>query len=118
MGKIHFSVNYEARVKRKFEKFLEQYSKKIDLELKELTIERYWKFKEQFQANFFIETTTTVNQDRVFELMVYANTLSSDFQNLWSFNGPQNAGFLIFECFYNNREENQPLRWAHLQLDG
>ena len=117
MGKIRFRVNYQIKQKRKFEEFLDRYQTEIGLKFIELKIERYWKIEEQFQATFLIQTDSTSNEKRVYETLTMANQLWSTDSLKWIINGPHEDESLIFECIFNNDNDDQPLKWAHLELE-
>lgn len=117
MGRIRFKINYEVKQKRKFEDFLNRYQTEIGFPYQELKIERYWKIEEQFQADFFIETSSIDKEQQVYEILTLANRLSESGYPNWSFNGPYDNEDLSFECILNNTNEDQPLKWAHLELE-
>ena len=117
MERIRFKINFETKQKRKFQDFLELYQKKIGLEFQELKIDKYWKIEEQFQANFFVETDLKEKENRVYEVLVYANKLESSGDFNWTINGPHENQSLIFECILNNENDDQPLKWAHLEIE-
>mgnify|MGYP003642220673 FL=1 len=117
MKKIRFKINYEVKQKWKFEEFLDRYQDEIGLEFKELKIERYWKIKEQFQANFFIESDSTEKERKVYEILTWANKLWSTGYSNWTINGPHENESLIFECILNNDNDDQPLKWAHIEIE-
>lgn len=117
MGIIRFKINYEVKQKRKFEDFLDRYQTKIGFPFQGLKIERYWKIEEQFQADFFIETSSFDKEQQVYEILTLANRLYESGYSNWIFNGPFYNEVLSFECILNNTNDNQPLRWAHLELE-
>lgn len=116
MKKIRFKINYEVKHKRKFEEFIDRYQEEIGLEFKELKIERYWKIEEQFQANFFIESDSTEREKKIYEILTWANKLWSSGHSNWTINGPHESESLIFECILNNDNDDQPLKWAHIEI--
>ena len=117
MERIRFKINYEVKQKRKFEDFLERYQKEIGFEFRELKIDRYWKIEKQFQANFFIESGLKEKEKKIYEILSLANKLWSSGYSNWTFNGPHENESLIFECYLNNEVDDQPLKWAHLELE-
>jgi len=117
MSKIHFTINYEIKTKRKLEKFLEEYKGKIGFELRELKIDRYWKIQEQFQAVFYIESDLMEKEQLVYQTLVLANKLSLGVSNRWIMMGPYENESRHFECMFDNKEGNQPLKWVHVQLE-
>lgn len=117
MGKIRFKINFEVKIKRKFEDFLDQYQAQVGLTIQELKIEKYWKIESQFQASFFIETNSIDKEKQVYETLTLANRLSESGNLNWIFNGPYENEVLSFECILNNTNDDQPLKWAHLELD-
>lgn len=117
MEKIRFIINYEVQERRKFEDFLDCYRADIGFDFKELKIEKYWKIKEQFQANFFIETKIVVKEKRIYEILTLANKLFSTEHSNWTIQGPFENENLIFECVLNNENLAHPVRWAHLALE-
>lgn len=117
MEKIRFKINYGVKQKRKFEEFLNRYQKEVGLDFKELTIERYWKTEGQFQAKFFVETDMKEKEKRVYKILTLANQLWSSGYSNWTINGPHENETLIFECILNNENDDQPLKWAHLELE-
>ena len=117
MGIIRFKINYEVKQKRKLEDFLDRYQSEIGFEFKDLVIERYWKMEEQFQAIFFIETDSLEKEKRIYEALTMANKLWSTGASNWTINGPYESGQLIFECVLNNANDDQPLKWAHIELE-
>lgn len=117
MERVQFKINYEVKQKRKFEEFLDRYQDQIGLEFKELKIERYWKIEEQFQADFFVETDLKEKEKRIYEVLVFANKLESSGTLNWTIDGPHENESLIFECILNNENDDQPLKWAHLELE-
>ena len=117
MGRIRFKINYQVKQKRKFEQFLELYQSKIGLRFNELKIEKYWKVHEELQANFFVDTDSTSNESRVYEILIMADQLWSTGHSNWTISGPHENGNLIFECILNNDNDDQPLKWAHIEIE-
>lgn len=114
MARVNFRLNYEVLQKRKFEQFLEKYAKDLGLPLNDLVVERYWKIKEQFQASFWVELDSDSVERTVFQMLLWANSLSS---RGWSIIGPHGDKNLAFECIYADNESHNPLKWAHLEFD-
>ncbi len=117
MGIIRYKINYEVKEKRKFEQFLEQYQEEIGYNLEELKIERYWKIEEQFQATFLIKTESSEKEKRVYETLILANKLVNTVDYNLKVYGPHDNGFLTFRCFVNNEKDDQPLKWAWLEIE-
>lgn len=117
MGKIRFTINYQVKQKRKFEGFLHRYQTEIGLTLQKLTIRKYEETNTQFQASFFIETNSTNKEKSVFEILTMANKLWSTAYLNWRINGPHENGSIKFECILNNEDDDQPLKWAHIELE-
>ncbi|MCE7993752.1 MAG: hypothetical protein HEP71_17330 [Roseivirga sp.] len=114
MTRVNFRLNYEVSQKRKFEQFLEKYGRELGLPLNDLTVERYWKIKEQFQASFWIRLDSESAEGAVFQMLLWANRLSS---SGWSIIGPHGDKNLAFECIYSDNEPHNPLKWAHLEFE-
>ena len=49
--------------------------------------------------------------------MMLANKLCSTGGFNWTINGPHENESLVFECIMNNENDDQPLKWAHLELE-
>lgn len=85
--------------------------------MEQLEIERYWKIKGQFQASFIVKTGAESNEERTYEVLIMANKLLEAGNGQLCINGPFENGSLSFECFLNNDHSDQPLKWAHLELE-
>ncbi len=114
MARVNFRINYQVLQKRKFEQYLEQYSKNLGAPLHDLLIERYWKISEQFQASFWVELDAASVERAVYQMLIWANLLTS---RGWSIIGPQVDNNLAFECIYSDNESDNPLKWAHLEFE-
>jgi len=118
MSKINFTINFETRLKRKFQKFLELYQIEIGCEFLKLKIERCLKIEGQFQANFFVKTDFINKEQIVYEVLRLTNLLLDSGFGRSTFIGPfLNDGQLQFECIINNENDDQPLKWAQIQID-
>ncbi len=115
MSQIYFRVNFLVNKKEKLEKFLTQYSNEINYQLSNLTIERYWKIPEQFQASFTVLLETEDVHCSTYKILELSDKLSPTKNTNWTFSGPKEGGGL--ECILNNEKDRQPLKWAHLQLE-
>ncbi|MGD1847069.1 MAG: hypothetical protein ACFB10_16895 [Salibacteraceae bacterium] len=117
MSNVRFTINYESRQKSRVHSFLKQYQAEIGSELKALKIEQYWKMEHQFQAQFFVSLYALDKEQKVYKVLKLANQLWSTGYLNWTVNGPHENQTLIFECILNNTNDDQPLKWAHLQLE-
>lgn len=117
MGLYRFKINYEVQQKRKVEKFIDSYAKKIEFELLELKINRYWKIEKQFQAVFLVKSKSVQKEKIVYEILRLANILWSEKYSNWEVNGSYEMNDLHFECILNSMNENHPLKWAHIQFE-
>lgn len=114
---IRFTLNFQINHKRGVEKYLDMYSKEIGKDLLNVKIEKYWKISGQFQAQFTLESAHTEKEKLVFEILMLANKVDSIQGFNWKVKGPHDVGNLMFECILNNEKDDQPLKWAHLQLE-
>lgn len=117
MTKIRFNIIYECKLKRKFEKFLKIYSRQTGFNFLEMKLEKYWKEQKQFQATFFTETESMNKEIVVYEVLCLANKLYSTGYGRWTIYGPHENESLKFECILNNYCDDQPLKWAHIEID-
>lgn len=116
MSKIQFTINYKAD-KRHLEKFIARYASEIGFELHDIKIDKYWKIEGQLQAGFFTEIDSGSNEEKVYTILKLANKLWSSGYQRWSINGPHEGERLVFECILNNEMDDQPIKWAHIELD-
>lgn len=114
MARVNFRVNYQVLQKRKFEQYLVKYGKHLGEPLNDLLIERYWKIPEQFQASFWVELKARSVESAVYQMLIWANGLTS---RGWSIIGPHGDNNLAFECIYSDNEPDNPLKWAHLEYE-
>jgi hypothetical protein len=114
MININYRINFESSHKHKVEKYLQRYSDEISCLLKSIKIAKYWKDESQFQAAFKVQINETTNAEIVYKMLSLAKTLES---SLWTVNGPHEQEQLIFECILNNEDDDQPLKWAHLEVE-
>ncbi|WP_321533043.1 hypothetical protein [uncultured Desulfuromonas sp.] len=117
MNTIGFKINYQVKQKQKFEKFLNRFKSEIGYELINLKIEKYYKIENQFQARFYIEARNKTEEKLVYEVLKLSNKLWSSGNLNWVFNGPHEFENIIFECILNNENDDQPLKWAHIELN-
>lgn len=116
MTKVQFKINYKAD-KRYVEKFIERYKSSIELELHDIKIEKYWKIEGQLQVGFFVEMDCRSNEEKVYTILKFANKLWPSGYLRWTIKGPHDNGKLIFECVLNNENDDQPIKWAHIELE-
>lgn len=116
MNKIRFTINYEVKQKNKIERFVNRFESSVNYQLNEITIERYRKINTQFQAKFYIESHNNSVEKTIYEVLILANNLWPSGYFNWTFNGPYETNGLIFECILNNENDDQPLKWAHIEL--
>ena len=117
MKTINFRINYEVKFKQKFERFIALYAIEIQQELRQLIIEPYHKFEHQFQATFNIEIEETDEEKIIYQILRLANHLYNSGSHKWTFKGPQIVNDeLQFECILNNEVDNQPIKWAQIEL--
>lgn len=114
MARVNFRINYQVLQKRKFEQYLAKYGKNLGEPLNDLLIERYPKIPGQFQASFWVELNAGSAESTVYQMLVWANALTS---RGWSIIGPQVDNNLAFECIYPDHESDTPLKWAHLEFE-
>lgn len=113
MPQIHFTVNYQVKQKRKFADFLNRFAKQNGLELRDLIIERYPKFPEQFQARFHIETSSSGKEEQVFEILKLAQKLAKKGSWTWRLDDKPLDSDVYFECIFNNWDhDDEPVKWA------
>jgi hypothetical protein len=117
MPQIRLRINFESQEEAPFKAFLEAFQARIGMGFDQLSIERYWKFPEQLQAEILLSTSAQSHADRVYEILQFANQLSEDQRMGWVFNGPHDSMGLVFECFYNNRDTDHPLKWAMIAIE-
>jgi len=113
MAQLRATVHYEVRREDKVRRFLDRYANELDRALLGIQIERYWKDDAQFRASFTILLQATRREDVVYETLQIANTLQG---GMWTVNGPHESDDLVFECFVNREMDDQPVKWAHLEL--
>jgi hypothetical protein len=112
-----FIINYRTDQKEKIENFVDDYSSKAGIEIKDLKIERYWKEKDQMQATFFTTTDSIQAEEKTFQILRMANILATTKRNRWTFNGPHDNGQLTFSCIFNSDNTEEPLTWANIELE-
>jgi hypothetical protein len=116
MTRIHFTINYRTNDKQKAQDFVDEYRQKAGIEIEELTIERYWKEKDQMQAVFFTRIASTRVEEKTFAILRLANVLAKS-RYRWTFNGPYENEQLTFACIFNNDNKDEPLTWANIELE-
>lgn len=117
MPQIRLRINFESDEEAPFKAFLKAFQARIGHGFEYLAIERYWKFPEQLQAEILIATSAQTPPERVYEILKFANLLSEDQRMGWAFNGPHDSMGFVFECFYNNRDTDHPLKWAMIAVE-
>ena len=119
MTKIRFRINFETKVKRKFEEFLDGFQQKTAYDFHDLKIEKYWKIENQYQANFILKLENQKKEQIVFEILKFANCLYPTKDGTWIINGPyENENKTInFECILNNMNLQQSLKWASIEIE-
>ena len=89
-------------------------------EIRDLTINRYDKFPDQYQAAFQICLDTETAPEAVFKVLKLAQVLLYDGgRNLrWSVDGPHDmAGEPILNLYLTNEtEKNFALKWGHIEI--
>ena len=114
MININYRINFEVKLKRRLDKYLTLYGEEVGSTLNNLKIDKYWKDERQFQAEFQVALGNITNAEAVYQTLTLANTLQS---GVWMVNGPHENGTLVFECILNNENDDQPLKWAHLEIE-
>ncbi|MCT4665251.1 MAG: hypothetical protein N4A45_08480 [Flavobacteriales bacterium] len=117
MTTIRFTINFQTKIKRKLEKYINLYEGKIGHRLIDIKINRYHKIDNQFQADFKIETSESDNKNLVYTALILANKLWDTGYLNWKFVGPFEDKSNLFECILNNKNDDQPLKWAHIQVE-
>ena len=117
MTTIRFTINFQTNIKRKLEEYIDLYEGEIGLRIIDIKINRYHKIDNQFQANFKIETLESDNKNLVYTTLMLANKLWDTGHLNWEFIGPFEDKSTIFECILNNENDDQSLKWAHIQIE-
>lgn len=117
MSIIRFTFNYRTDQKQKVQDFVDDYISKAGIEIHELKIERYWKEGDQMQATFSTRVDSIRSEEKTFRILKMANLLATTKRGRWTFNGPHENGHLTFGCIFNNDNEDEPLRWANIELE-
>jgi len=117
MTTIRFTINFETKLKRKLEKYLDLYEREIGITIQELRINRYHKIESQFQATFKLETAELNNEKLIYTSLILANKLWDSGYLNWRFIGPFEGKPTLFECILNNQNDDQSLKWAHIQIE-
>ena len=116
MSKIKFTINFETNLKHKFEKYLTRYESEIKCKLMSLKIDKYYKIDGQYQATFLVDNNFDSKELLIYEILRMANQLWSTGYYKWTFHGPFESNNLHFECILNIEDDDQPLKWAHIEL--
>lgn len=116
MSKIQFTINFETNLKHKFEIFLNRYESEINCKLTNLKINKYHKIDGQYQAIFLVDKIFNNKELLIYDVLKMANQLWSTGYYKWTFHGPFETDTLHFECILNIEDDDQPLKWAHLEL--
>ena len=94
------------------------YSNELKKDLRQLAINRYHKIENQFQATFKIVIEEKEIKYVIYEILIMANILWHTGSLNWTFNGPHSIDDeFIFECILNTQEDDQPLKWSHIEID-
>jgi len=76
-------------------------------------IEEYDKFSGTHMTSFEFNLEASNNQEIVYQILQLSHSLA---KSSWSVSGPYDQGSLLFECYLNNSDEHDVLRWASISI--
>lgn len=103
---IDCTVIYQTQMKRKLQKFLDQYGREIDKPLHDVKIEKYSKIDGLFQATFKLEVEDVEPAYQVYRVLQYSKLLEEGVVGYRRVNGPYEHQRLVFECVCDYEEDD------------
>jgi hypothetical protein len=114
MNTIEVVLHINFRSKEKALNYISALQEEHKIIPKELYIEPYSKFKNQYRVSFTITSEATSDADRTFELLSLTQNLVPDFNKKVTIMGPMDSGQdLSFETIVN---AEGVIQWANFQL--